>query len=83
MLEENRNSNVIVLTRKNPDSPTITLVRCNAYRELSRLAEKDISGVAYVCTGSGFGEGVHLAEVFIGDVHVAALGIVETKVEAY
>jgi hypothetical protein len=83
ILNENRNSKVIVLTGKNSESPTITLVRSNAYTELQRLADKGETGVAYVCTGHGFGDGVHLAEIFIGDVHVAALGIVETKVEAY
>lgn len=81
ILDENPKSNVIVLTRKNPESPTITLVRCTAFRELERLADKDESGVAYVCCGP-FGTS-KIAEVFIGDVHVAALDIVETKVEAY
>lgn len=81
IMNENRTSNVIVLSRKKSESPTITLVRANAYRELSRLAEAGISGVAHVCAGP-FGS-QPLAEVFIGDVHVAALGIVETKVEAY
>ncbi len=84
ILNENPKSNVIVLTRKNPESPLITLVRTGAFKELSRLADKDIESVAFVCTGNVFAlHPTRLAEVFIGDVHVAALDIVETKVEAY
>jgi hypothetical protein len=71
IIKENPESAVIVLTRKG--APTITAV--TEPRERLRLMAADIKPIAW--------GNLHSFAVYAGDVHGIALGLVETKVEAY
>jgi hypothetical protein len=72
IIRENEGSNVIVLSRKAP-CPTITIVRGLFCNQLLRDAGHP--HIAEVLHGA--------AKVYVGDLHGIALGLVETKVEAY
>jgi hypothetical protein len=72
IVNENPESSVIVLSRKAP-CPTITIV--TEYRERVRLQNAGHNALAYHPTAE--------FAVYAGDVHGIALGLIETKVEAY
>lgn len=74
IMDENPESDVIVLTRSAehaPGCPVVTLVR--GFNGRARVQEKG-HRVVYV--------GINFA-AYVGDLHAIALGFVTTKVEAY
>ncbi len=73
IVDENPESRVIVCSRKNSECPTITIVREG--RDVLRVQE-----AGHRAVGVNFNPPFY---VFAGDIHGIALGLVETKVEAY